>query len=102
MMRSGLRYWFKSLLWLAGLAIIIVYSPAKYRALNLADGENIAGFLGKTHELMTVATAQRLSWSQLDLAATVHRMRCVDVHGYGPLPLGDRVYLRDLYHDTAA
>jgi len=49
MMRSASRYWFKKLLgpmlWIAGLVMIIVYSPIGYRALNLADGENIAGFL---------------------------------------------------------
>jgi hypothetical protein len=58
MARNRARYWFKKLLgpllWLAGLAMIICYAPADYRALNLADGENIVGFLGKSHELVTV------------------------------------------------
>jgi hypothetical protein len=108
MVRSALRSWFKKssgpLLWLAGLTMIIVYSPAGYRALNLADGENVAGFLGKSHELVTVidsnpVTAHRLSWWE----------REYDVHGMvglrrsmvsGPSPLGDQVYVRNLDRDT--
>jgi hypothetical protein len=47
------------LFWLTGLAIIIYYAPPSYRALNLADGEQVVAFVGKGHELVTVAGGSR-------------------------------------------
>jgi hypothetical protein len=105
---SRFKKTFGPLLWLAGLAVIIVYAPARYRALNLADGENVAGFLGNTHELVTVldsnpAKAHRPSWLDREHATRFHhRTGGLAADGGTSLvsPLGHRVSLRNLDLDT--
>jgi len=42
------------LLWFLGMALIVYYSPPKYRFLPLLEGEKIVGFRGRSHELYTV------------------------------------------------
>jgi hypothetical protein len=52
--RSRLKRTFWPLLWVAGLAMIIYYAPPGYRSLQLEDREEIIGFRGPSHELITV------------------------------------------------
>ncbi len=98
------RYWFQKplgpLVWLAGLAMITYYAPAANRMLKLVDGENIVGFLGHSHELLTIldsnpATAQRLTWRDREYPAIGGRVSALLAH-----TTGDRVCIHDLDHDT--
>jgi hypothetical protein len=93
------RYWFQKLLgplvWLAGLAMIVYYAPAAYRMLKLADGENIVGFLGHSHELLTIldsnpAAARRLTWRDREYPAIGSRVSAVLAH-----TAGDRVCIHE-------
>jgi hypothetical protein len=51
--RSKRLFW--PLVWLTGLALILYYAPPRYRALQVEDGEEVIGFRGPTHELITVS-----------------------------------------------
>jgi hypothetical protein len=57
-MATAWRHRFKRvfwpLVWLAGLALIIYYAPPGYRAIQADAGEQVIGFRGPTHELITV------------------------------------------------
>jgi hypothetical protein len=98
------RSWFKKalgpLLWLAGLAMIVYYAPSSYRILDLAEGEHVVGFRGKSHEMVTVSgnltpypshRVLRESLKRVDHTAEV----VADVSTQN-VPLGDSINLLDL------
>jgi hypothetical protein len=90
------RYRFKRLLapliWLAGLAVIVSYAPVTYRTLPLAPGEQVAGFLGESHELVTVGEGPAVEYRIGRIANEWHR-------GFSNsqeiLPFGYSVYVRE-------
>jgi hypothetical protein len=54
-------------IWLAGLAIIITCAPAAYHEVRLEEGEMVAGFRGRSHELMLLTggttCSEQSGWS---------------------------------------
>ncbi len=62
--RNRLKRTLWPLVWLAGLAVIVTYAPPGYRSLQLENGEEIIGFRGPSHELITVTGGPPLAESK--------------------------------------
>jgi WD40 repeat protein len=90
------------LIWLAGLALIIYNAPDEYQVLQLAGGELIVGFLGKSHELVTVGGRPPKHGKPWNGAPKPLRSLPATLElGMGPpLRRGDSIYLWDLDHGS--
>jgi len=64
--RNGFKAMFSPLIWLAGVALIIYYAPLGYQVLRLADGEQVLGFRGQSHDLILTDGPGQGRWPKED------------------------------------